>query len=100
MHCVICQVANAQANKVTPLQPVIASRPREMVAVHILKVLPSLQGNQYILVAQDYFSKWPFAWPMTDQKAERIIKILRDHVFTVVGPPKWLHSDQGGGEGG
>ena len=94
-HCVRCQVANAQANKPASLQPVIASRLWEMVAVDILKVPPSLQGNQYILVAQDYFSKWPFAWPMADQKAERIIKILRDHVFTVVGPPERLHSDQG-----
>lgn len=32
---------------------------------------------------------------MADQKAERIIKILRDHIFTVVGPPKWLHLDLG-----
>ena len=94
-HCVRCQVANAQVNKPAPLQPVIASRPWEMVAVDILKVPPSLQGNQYILVAQDYFSKWPFAWPMADQKAERIVRILRDHVFTVVGPPERLHSDQG-----
>jgi len=37
-----------------------------MVAVDILKVPPSLQGNQYILVAQDYFSKWPFAMAMPD----------------------------------
>ena len=94
-HCVRCQVSNAQATKPAPLQPVIASRPWEMVAVDILKVPPSQQGNQYILVAQDYFSKWPFAWPMADQKAERIVRILRDHVFTVVGPPEWLHSDQG-----
>ena len=94
-NCVRCQVANAQATKSAPLQPVIASRPWEMVAVDILKVPPSLQGNQYILIAQDYFSKWPFAWPMADQKAERIVRILRDHVFTVVGPPEQLHSDQG-----
>jgi len=66
-----------------------------MVAVDILKVLPSLQGNQYILVAQDYLSKWPFAMAMPDQKAERIIRILKDHIFTMVGPPERLHSDQG-----
>ena len=55
----------------------------------------SLQGNEYILVAQDYFSKWPFAVPMPDQKAERIVRILKDQIFTVVGPPEKLHSDQG-----
>ena len=32
---------------------------------------------------------------MPDQKAERIVKILRDQVFTLVGPPQQLHSDQG-----
>ena len=31
---------------------------------------------------------------MPDQKAERILRILRDHVFTMVGPPQQLHSDQ------
>ena len=78
-----------------PLQPVIASKPWELVAVDILKVPMSSSGNQYILVAQDYFSKWPFARAMPDQKADRIVKILRDEVFTLVGPPCKLHSDQG-----
>jgi len=32
---------------------------------------------------------------MPDQTAERIVRILRDEVFTVVGPPQKLHSDQG-----
>ena len=64
-------------------------------AVDILKVPMSHQGNQYILVAQDYFSKWPFAQAMPDQKADRIVRILRDQVFTLVGPPERLHSDQG-----
>ena len=54
----------------------------------------SHQGNQHILVAQDYFSKWLFAQGMPDQKAERIVRILRDQVFTLVGPPEGLHSDQ------
>jgi len=87
--CLICQAHP------TPLQPVIASRPWEMVAVDVLKVSTSPQGNGYLLVAKDYFSKWPFAMPMPDQKAERIVKTLRDHIFTMVGPPEKLHSDQG-----
>ena len=77
------------------MHPVIASRPWELVAVNVLKVPISLQGNEYILVAQDYFSKWPFAVPMPDQKGERIVQILKDQIFTVVGPPEKLHSDQG-----
>ena len=66
-----------------------------MVAVDILKVPMSSRGNQYLLVIQDYFSKWPFAIPLPDQKAERIVQVLEDQVFTLVGPPHRLHSDQG-----
>ena len=66
-----------------------------MVAVDILKVPMSSRGNQYLLVIQDYFSKWPFAIPLPDQKAERIVQALKDQVFTLVGPPHRLHSDQG-----
>jgi len=78
-----------------PLQPVIASRPWEVVAVDTLKVPMSSSGYQYILIAQDYFSKWLFARAMPDQKADRIVQILHDEVFTLVGPPSKLHSDQG-----
>ena len=77
-HCIKCQTTKARPGVPAPLQPVIASRPWELVAVDVLKVPMSLQGNEYILVAQDYFSKWPFAVPMPDQKAERIVRILKD----------------------
>ena len=93
--CVKCQYCKASAPKPVPLQPVIATRPWEMVAVDVLKVPVSTNGNQYLLVVQDYFSKWPFAKAMPDQKAERIVQILRDEVFTLVSPPQKLHSDQG-----
>ena len=66
-----------------------------MVTVDVLKVPVSANGNQYLLVVQDYFLKWPFAKAMPDKKAERIVQILRDEVFTVVAPPQKLHSDQG-----
>ena len=54
-HCTRYQYAKSPPNQPAPLQPVIASRPWELVAVDILKVPMSSQGNQYILVAQDYF---------------------------------------------
>ena len=93
--CIKCQFSKAAPPKPVPLQPIVATRPWEMVGVDILKVPMSTKGNQYLLVAQDYYSKWPFAKPMQDQKAERIVQILKDEVFTVVGPPQKLHSDQG-----
>ena len=93
--CVKCQQSKAPPTNPAPLQPIIATQPWEMVAVDVLKVPTSIKGNQYLLVVQDYFSKWPFAFPMQDQKAETIVQILRDNIFTVTGPPQKLHSDQG-----
>ena len=93
--CVTCQMAKAPAAPPASLQPIVTSRPWELVAVDILKVPTSNRGNSYLLVAQDYFSKWPFAMALPDQKATTIVRALRDQVFTMVGPPKRLHSDQG-----
>ena len=97
-HCLLCstcQINKSLPTQPAPLQPIIASRAWELVAIDIIKVPCSALGNQYILVAQDYFSKWPFAQSMPDQNAEHIVKILRDQVFTLLGPPQQLHSDQG-----
>ena len=47
-----------------------------MVGVDILKVPITSKGNQYLLVAQDYFSKWPFSIALPDQKAATIVRVL------------------------
>ena len=33
--------------------------------------------------------------PMPDKKADQMVRILKDQIFTMVGPPEKLHSDQG-----
>ena len=67
--CSTCQISISLPTQPALLQPIIASRPWELhvVAVKILKVPQSAKVNQYILVAQDCFSKWPFAYSMPDQ---------------------------------
>ena len=94
-HCTTCQITKAPANQPAPLQPIVTSWPWEMVVVDILKVPMSSKGSQYLLVIQDYFSKLPFAIPLPDWKAERIVQALKDQVFTLVGPSHRLHSGQG-----
>ncbi|CAI5689234.1 unnamed protein product [Oreochromis niloticus] len=51
-------------------------------------------GNRYVLVAMDYFTKWPEAYTVPDQSAttmgERLVEM-----FTHFGVPAELHSDQG-----
>jgi len=69
-------------------------RPWQMVAVDILEVPLSFNKNRYLLVIQDYFSKWADAIPLPNQTADRITKELVK-VFANYGMPDILHSDQG-----
>ena len=62
--------------------------------LYVLKVPISCQDSQYILVIQDYFTKWPVAIPMKDQMANTIVQALLS-TFSNYGIPSVLHSDQG-----
>ncbi len=65
-----------------------------MVAVDILEVPVSYGNNRYLLVVQDYFTKWPEPIPLPDQTASRITNALVK-LFATLGLPDILHSDQG-----
>ena len=55
----------------------------------------SSQGNKYILVVIDYFTKYCFMIPLPDHQAETLANVLVMKVFSRVGIPEHLHSDQG-----
>ena len=65
-----------------------------MVAVDVLEVPISTKGNRYLLVLQYYFTKWADAIPLKNQTAATITEKLIQ-VFSVMGLPSILHSDQG-----
>jgi transposase InsO family protein len=68
----------------------------ERVAVDVLGPLPvSENGNKYILIAMDYFTKWPEAYALPNQEAETVVKVLVDQFVSRFGTPVELHSDQG-----
>ncbi len=67
-----------------------------MVAVDILGPFPeSNQGNIYILVVGDYFTRWMEAFAIPNQEATTVARILTQEVFCRFSPPEQLHSDQG-----
>eukprot|EP00731_Ephydatia_muelleri_P024338 Em0016g609a len=93
-ECNICQRTKPTAPKRAPLINIPVGRPWQMVAVDILEVPVSSNNNRYILVVQDYFTKWADARPIPDQTAVRITRELV-HIFAGYGIPEIIHSDQG-----
>ena len=92
--CDRCQLSKPVLPMRVPLTNTPIGRPMDMVAVDVLKVPVSVQGNSYLLVIQDYFTKWLEAIPMRNQTADTIVSVLIN-VFSQLGLPLKLHSDQG-----
>ena len=68
----------------------------ERIAIDIMGPLPvSKNGNQYLLVTMDYFSKWPEVYPLPNQEARTVAIVLVREFFCRFGIPMELHSDQG-----
>ena len=53
------------------------------------------KGNRYVVVFQDFLSKWPFVFATKDQKATTLAKLLVEEVVPVIGVPEALLSDRG-----
>uniref|UniRef100_A0A3Q0R9N3 Gypsy retrotransposon integrase-like protein 1 n=1 Tax=Amphilophus citrinellus TaxID=61819 RepID=A0A3Q0R9N3_AMPCI len=79
-----------------PLQTCMVLRAYERVALYVLGPLPETERkNKYILVIGDYFSKWTEAFPLPNQEALTIAKILVEEWVCRFGTPRSIHSDQG-----
>ena len=68
----------------------------ERTAIDVLGPLPEIEhGNKYILIAMDYFSKWPKAYALPNQEAVTVVNVLVCLFFARFGVPAELPSDQG-----
>ncbi len=68
----------------------------DCVAVDIFGPLPiSENGNEYIIVLCEYFSKWVEAWAVPNHTALTVADKLVTEFFARFGCPRQLHTDQG-----
>ena len=51
--------------------------------------------KKYVIVMQDFLTKWPLIVPAPDQKANRIARLLVDELLPMFGVPEALLSDRG-----
>ncbi|KFD47129.1 hypothetical protein M514_11979 [Trichuris suis] len=90
----VCQQMKLSPLPLTPLQPFPIGKPWEKVAVDVWEVPTSQLGNKYLLVLQDC-TKWVEAVPVKNQMAVTISSSVLVEIFSRMGIPDILHSDQG-----
>jgi len=61
----------------------------DRIAVDVVGPLPlTRNGNKFILVVQEYLTKYPWAFAIPDQKAPRVAQILVEEIMLVYGTPE------------
>ncbi|KAF4712789.1 hypothetical protein FOZ62_028866, partial [Perkinsus olseni] len=93
-RCRECQVAGSHPTTRSPLVPVPVGRPWHTLAIDYLTIGTSSQGYKYLVVIQDYFTKWAEAFPLVRDTMEETLPHLLA-LFARFGPPVRMHSDQG-----
>ena len=94
--CPECAVACGGGRVLRPeLRPIPVTQPFQIVGVDVMDLPTTALGNKHVLVFQDLFTKWPMVYPVPDQKAERIVRILVDEIIPFCGVPEALLSDWG-----
>ena len=93
-ECQKCQSSKPPMPSRAPLTNLPIGRPWQMVAIDIVQVPVSINNNKYLLVIQDYFTKWADAIPLQNQRAVTISSEMVK-VFCTYGIPNIVHSDQG-----
>ena len=96
MSCEVCQQRKPTSlPTVEPLVLTRTTRPGELVTADVMGPLPvTEQGNKYVLVVCDHFTKWTNTYAMATQTAqetaENVVKFVTQH-----GLPEALLTDQG-----
>lgn len=96
-ECDVCARAKAGPGfSKSPLHQSVIGAPLDRVGIDIVGPLPRTNnGNEYIIVLCDYFSKWSEAWAVPDHTALTVGDKIVTEFFCKFGCPKQLHSDQG-----
>ena len=79
-----------------PLQQEAIGQPIQRITIEIMGFeRPTSRGYRYLLVIVDSLTKWFDAFPMHDEKAETVAKLLVEEFVCRYGTPAQLHCNQG-----
>ena len=93
--CDTCQ-RRQRPLKTEPLHPIKVGRPFDRIGMDIVgPLLLTKKGNQYIVVATEYLTKWPEARALPDAKAASVASFFYEDIICRHGCPAELLTDQG-----
>ena len=95
-NCPDCALVSGAGRKYKPpFHPIPVQRPFQIFGVDIMELPVTDEGNRYVIVFQDFLTKWPLVFPSPDQKAIRIARLVAEEVVPMFGVPESLLSDRG-----
>lgn len=91
-----CAANKQRITVVRPLLPTpITVGPFDLVVVDLMTLIRSYEGNKCLIVAQDYFTKWPEAKAVPAKTAKAVAEFMEEFIFARFGCPIELVTDQG-----
>ena len=81
--------------KYDPLNPILKIELFDVWGIDLMGPFPNSFGNQYILVAVDYVSKWVEAISRKTNDNKVVIKFLKENIFSRFGTLRAIISDNG-----
>jgi hypothetical protein len=55
----------------------------------------SRQGNTYLLIVSDYFTRWVEAYPLPNSEAITVVQVFIEECISRYGIPRHIHTDRG-----
>jgi len=93
--CDRCQRRGKPSGK-HELHPIKVKYPFYQIGIDVVGPLPETpQGNKYIVVAVDYFTKWPEAKALKEANAKEISTFIYEEIICRHGCPQRILSDRG-----
>uniref|UniRef100_A0A8C7WTG9 Gypsy retrotransposon integrase-like protein 1 n=1 Tax=Oryzias sinensis TaxID=183150 RepID=A0A8C7WTG9_9TELE len=90
-----CQTRRSPVPKAkAPMGESPVSRPLQRVAADILELPLTSRGHRYVLVVEDYFTKFVNVYALPNQTAKTVARCLFEDYVPVHGVPEVPHSDQ------
>ena len=78
-----------------PLNPILEVEIFDVWDIDFMGPFPNSFGNQFILVAVDYVSKWVEAVPTKTNDNKVVVKFLKENIFSRFGTPRAIISNNG-----